>query len=227
MRNRSRQDNKVECQGSINAKPGEGGITALEHSAVVDMSQEAYLRFTATKSMVLRGGELQVQRKTIKQDTLNMKDRAADRSGQDWAMCCNFFEEFPGASIEDALVQVDTGFTKSHGKMQVYKMTTLRKAFDWKMCCRFFQEFPQESIQEALAHLDARFMNTQGKMQDYKMNTLKKASEHIRKDETAASSSKDVPSARPADDAALEAKEPESLKPDSLNPLVAAQESRG
>ena len=102
--------------GSINVKGGKTCVVNLLDVGVQNMNEQLFLDITAKRKLRLDpAGQLQVQVQKAK-----TKPLGGDASAKDWGMCCAFFEQFPEASVAEALEQLKGKFSAQRGAHQAY-----------------------------------------------------------------------------------------------------------
>ena len=92
--------------GSLNAKPGKGNLVELVHGCLQDLDEKEYLSQVPRQKVSLQGGEFHVAPRGSVQKTTE------DRSGQDWKMCCSFFESHSEQTEELAFGALHGKFSK-------------------------------------------------------------------------------------------------------------------
>ena len=119
--------------GSINCKPAKGCSVSILHSAVQDMDEQCYLDLTANPVLSVTPHGIQVGAAAPKKAVKHQPRQAAqpkashtDRSAEDWKLACQYFEQHPGATIQEA--KEACHFQAQRPNPNYYADLTLRKA---------------------------------------------------------------------------------------------------
>lgn len=85
--------------GSVNPKPGKNCLVRFLHQTVTDIASDVLLRVTPKTVLQMAGGRAQAVEKP---SAPGAAAPAVDRSRNDWKLACEYFEQNPGSSVQEA-----------------------------------------------------------------------------------------------------------------------------
>ena len=86
------------------------------------MDESAFLRITPEEFIRASAAGVSTHRR--------MKSKTCDKSGDDWRICCAWFETHPTATMAEGLKELGPKLSKQHRNQQWYEETTVRKAYE-------------------------------------------------------------------------------------------------
>ena len=126
--NRSaKTDQDGRLPGSLNVKLGKGNCVDLLHTDRQFMCEKTYLETTASTRIKLQDGAICLEPQPRKSAVICQEK--VDMSNRDFAMCCQYFEADPNASIEQAAKELKGKFVADRkGYQRNYENLTIANA---------------------------------------------------------------------------------------------------
>ncbi|CAK0800224.1 unnamed protein product, partial [Prorocentrum cordatum] len=110
--------------GSMNVKAGKGTVTELVHNTPgATLNEDAFFKMVPKQKVHIQGA-------TVASASAPIEEKAAaDRSGQDWKLCCQLFEDPAGYSFQMGLQALLPKMTKAQARPDWCASQTIEKAF--------------------------------------------------------------------------------------------------